>query len=188
MCSSRLKDKPNAHSVHRRNPYADWCGRRFGRHAGCVQPAEAGVEFGRAQVHRRDHVHRVPRHLRKRRCAVAPVPEGRRGRADRPGDGGHPQRAEVALRRAPRRQVRRGGPAGRGRTQRQVHQRPPSARQGDRRDRRGGCCPTHPAAVQAQEDDQPARSRRDRGQDRAHPAGQRVQRRPRQAADAGARP
>ena len=109
-----LKDKPNAHPVHRRDPHADRrrCG--VGRHAGRVEPAQAGAELGRAQVHRRDHVHRVPRHLREGRGPVAPLPEGRRGRADRAGDDRDPQGPEVALRRAPQRQVRGGGPAGRG--------------------------------------------------------------------------
>ena len=37
----------------------------LGRHAGCVQPAQARAEFRRAQMHRRDHLHRVPGHLRK---------------------------------------------------------------------------------------------------------------------------
>ena len=41
--------------------------------------------------------------------------------------------------------------AGCRRTERQIHQRPPPARQGHRRDRRGRCCATHPGA-QAQED------------------------------------
>ena len=40
-----------------------------------------------------------------------------------------------------------GGAAGGRRAVRQVHQRPPSARQGDRRDRRGRCRAAHPAAI-----------------------------------------
>jgi ATP-dependent Clp protease ATP-binding subunit ClpA len=51
-----------------------------------------------------------------------------------------------------------------------------------------GAGAAHPGRVQAQEDHRQGRDRRDRGQDRPHPAGQRLQRRPRQAADAGARP
>ena len=70
--------------VHRRDPHADRRRRGIGRHAGRVQPAQAGaLELGRAQVHRRDDVHRVPRHLREGRGPVAALPEGRRGRAER---------------------------------------------------------------------------------------------------------
>ncbi len=86
----------------------------------------------------------------------------------------HPEGPEVALRGAPWRQVRRGGAAGRGRAERQVHQRPSLARQGDRRDRRGRRCPAHPAREQAQEDHQQERSRGNRRQDRAHSPGQRL--------------
>ena len=60
--------------------------------------------------------------------------------------------------------------AGRGGTVGQVHQRPPPARQGDRRHRRGRRGPTHPAQEPPEEDDHPQRGRRDRGQDRPHPA------------------
>ena len=60
-----------------------------------------------------------------------------------------PEGPEVALRGAPQRQVRRWRAAGRGRAVGQVHQRPPPARQGDRRDRRGRRRPAHPAEEQA---------------------------------------
>ncbi|MDT4859032.1 hypothetical protein FQZ97_935260 [compost metagenome] len=139
-------------------------------------------------MHRCDHLHRIPRYLRKRRRAVAPFPESGRGRTDGGADGGHSQGAQEPLRGTPQRQVRPGGAAGGCRVERQIHQRPPPARQGDRRDRRSGRGAAHPAGVQTQEDHQQGRGRRDRGQDRSHPAGQRVQRRPRQVADAGARP
>ena len=43
------------------------------------------------------------------------------------------------------------------------------------RDRRGRCRTAHPARQQAQENHQQDRGRRDRGQDRAHPAGQCLQ-------------
>ena len=77
---------------------------------------------------------------------------------------------KTPLRGAPQRQVRAGGAAGRGRAVGQVHQRPPPARQGDRRHRRGRRGAAHPAQEQAEEDDQPPRGRGDRRQDRAHPA------------------
>ncbi len=63
------------------------------------------LSSGAAEVHRRDHVHGIPRHLRKGRGAVASLPEDRRDRADRRADDRDPARPEVALRRAPRRQV-----------------------------------------------------------------------------------
>ena len=78
--------------------------------------------------------------------------------------------------------------AGRGRAVGQVHQRPSPARQGDRRHRRGRRRAAHPAQEQAEEDDHPQRGRGDRRQDRAHPAGQRHDRRPRQAAHDRPRP
>ena len=119
---------------------------------------------------------------------VAALPEGRRGRAVGGADDRDPQGPEVALRGAPQRQVRGRCPAGCGRVVGQVHQRPPPAGQGDRRHRRGRCSAAHPAGQQAQEDDHARRGRGNRGQDRAHPACHRVQRRPQQAQDAGPRP
>jgi ATP-dependent Clp protease ATP-binding subunit ClpA len=146
--SSRTSRTPSCSST-RSTP--DRRGRRIGRHAGRVQPAQAGAVQRPAQVHRRDHLHRVPRHLREGRGAVAALPEGRRGRAHGGRDRRDPQGPEVALRGAPRRQVRRRRAAGRGRAVGQVHQRPPPARQGHRRDRRGRRGAAHPAK-QAQED------------------------------------
>ncbi|MET3246561.1 ATP-dependent Clp protease ATP-binding subunit ClpA [Burkholderia sp. OAS925] len=100
-----LKERPPRDSVHRRDSYADRRGRRVGRHAGRVESAEAGALVGHAQVHRRDDVHGVSRHLRKGRGIVAPFPEGGRdgtfGRTNR-GDFARP---EVAFRRASRREV-----------------------------------------------------------------------------------
>ena len=170
--------------LHRRDPHPDRRRRRLGRHARRQQPAQARAQQRGDEVHRRDHLHRVPRHLREGRGAVAALPEGRRGRAFDRADGRDPEGPEVALRGAPQRQVRAGGAAGRGRALGQVHQRPAPARQGDRRDRRGRRGAAHPAEEQAEEDDQPQRGRGDRRQDRAHPAGQRLERRPRQAEDA----
>ena len=72
--------------VHRRDPHADRRGCRFGRHAGREQPAQAGAVHRRDEVHRCDHLHRIPRHLREGRGAVAALPEDRChrtvGRAD----------------------------------------------------------------------------------------------------------
>ena len=66
------------------------------------------LSTGRAEVHRRDHVQRVPRHLREGPRAVAALPEGRRARAVDRRDGRDPEGPEDALRGAPRRQVRAG--------------------------------------------------------------------------------
>ncbi len=102
----QLKDQPQRHPVHRRDPHADRrrCGQR--RHAGRQQPAQAGAVHRRDEVHRRDHLHRVPRHLREGRGAVAALPEGRRDRAVGRADHRDPEGPEVALRGAPRREVR----------------------------------------------------------------------------------
>ena len=105
-----LQGQAQRDPVHRRDPHAHRRRRGLGRHAGRVQPAQAGAVARRAQVHRRDHVHRVPRHLREGRGAVAALPEGRRGRAERGADDRDPQGPEVALRGAPQRQVRRAAP------------------------------------------------------------------------------
>ena len=80
---------------------------------------------------------------------------------------------KIALRGAPRRQVHRQRAHLGGRALGPLHQRPPSARQGDRRDRRGRRRAAHPAEVQAEEGDRQARDRGDHRQDRAHPAAQR---------------
>lgn len=55
------------------------------------------LSSGQAQVHWRNHVHRVPRHLRKRCSIVAPLPEGRCGRADRARNHRYSEGPEVAL-------------------------------------------------------------------------------------------
>jgi ATP-dependent Clp protease ATP-binding subunit ClpA len=179
----QLKDQPNAILFIDEIHTLIGAGAAIGRHAGRQQPAQARAVQRRDEVHRRHHLHRVPRHLREGRGAVAALPEGRRGRAVGRADDRDPQGPEVPLRGAPQRQVRAGCAAGRGRAVGQVHQRPPPARQGHRRHRRGRCCAAHPAQEQAEEDHHPRRGRGDRRQDRAHPAGQRVQRRPRQAQD-----
>ena len=58
----------------------------------------------------------------------------------------------------------------------QVHQRPQAAGQGDRRDRRGGRQPHAVAGRQAPQDGDVARRGGDRGQDRPHPAQERLRR------------
>ncbi len=125
-----LKDKPNASPLHRRNPHLDRCRCCFRRHAGRFQPSEAGALQWPAQVHRCDHVHRVPWHFREGRGAFPSLPEDRCGGAHRGTNGGHLEGFEVSLRGAPQRQVRPGCPAGGGGVERQVHQRPSPARQG----------------------------------------------------------
>ena len=86
------------------------------------------------------------------------------------GDGRDPARPQDALRGAPRREVHRQRAHHRGRAVGALHQRPPPARQGDRRDRRGGRGAAHPAQVEAEEGHRQARDRGDHRQDRAHPA------------------
>ena len=72
--------QPERDPVHRRDPHRDRRRRGLGRHAGCLQPAQAGALHRAAEVHRRDDLHRVPRRVREGPRAVAPLPEDRRGR------------------------------------------------------------------------------------------------------------
>ena len=65
------------------------------------------------------------------------------------GDGAHPEGPEVALRGAPRREVPAVGAHRGGGALRALHQRPPPARQGDRRDRRGRRGAEDPAEVRS---------------------------------------
>ena len=74
----------------------------------------------RAEVHRRDDVQRVPPDLREGPRAVAALPEDRRARAVDRRDDRDPEGPEVALRAAPRRQVRAGGADQRGRARRRA--------------------------------------------------------------------
>ena len=97
-------------------------GAASGWHARCEQPAQACTVVGPDQVHRRHHLHRVPRHLRERRGAFTALPEGRGGRTVGRADGGDFEGPEIALRGAPQRQVRAGRAAGRRRAVGQVHQ------------------------------------------------------------------
>ena len=180
--------KPQGGAVHRRDPYAHRrrCG--IGRHAGCVQPAQAGPVLGPVEVHRRDHLYRIPGHLREGPRVVAALPEDRRQRTQRRADRADPARPEAAVRGPPQRQVFVGGAVGGGRTVGQVHQRPPPAGQGHRRHRRGRRGPAHPAQVAAEESHRQGRDRGHRVQDRPDPAAVRLQRRSQQAGHARARP
>ncbi len=91
----------------------------------------------RAALHRLDHVPGIPRRVREGPRAGPPVPEDRRGRTFDRRSRGDPARADFALRGAPRSRLQLGGDPGRGGPVGQAHQRPPAARQGHRRDRRG---------------------------------------------------
>ena len=86
------------------------------------------------------------------------------------GIGGNPEGPEVAIRAASRREVRAGGTDHRRRVVRALHQRPASAGQGDRRDRRSGRGAKDPAEVGSRKGDRQDRDRGDRREDRAHPA------------------
>ena len=85
-------------------------------------------------------------------------------------------------------QVRAGGADQRRRALRALHQRPPPAGQGHRRDRRGRRRAEDPAEVEAEEGDRQDRGRGDRREDRAHPGEERLLRRPQRAEDARPRP
>ena len=180
--------KPEVDPLHRRDPHDHRRGRGLRRHARRVQPAEAGAVDRRAEVHRRDDVRRVPPDLREGPRAVAPLPEGRRAGAVDRRDDRDPQGPQDALRAASRREVRAGGAHRGGGARRALHQRPSSARQGDRRDRRSGRRAEDPAEVAAEEGHRQERSRGDRREDRAHPGEERVVRRPQRAEDARPRP
>jgi ATP-dependent Clp protease ATP-binding subunit ClpA len=109
-----------------------------------IEPAQAGAVQRLDEVHRRDDVHRIPRHLRERRGAVAALPEGRRQRADRRADRRDP--AGLKSRFEEHHSVKYASArCRRRRSCRPLHQRPSSARQGDRRDRRSRRRATHPA-------------------------------------------
>ena len=57
------------------------------------------LSTGAAEVHRRHHLQRIPRHVREGPRAVAPLPEDRRGRAVGRRDGRDPAGAEDAASR-----------------------------------------------------------------------------------------
>jgi hypothetical protein len=127
------------------------------------------LSSGAAEVHRRDHLQRVPRHLREGPRAVAPLPEDRRQRALGRARRRDPARPEDALRAAPRRQVLADGAVGAAelsaatsttatcRTRRSTSSTRPAPRSASCRSR-------------AEEGHRQERDRGDRRQDRAHPA------------------
>ena len=182
------RGQPERDPVHRRDSHADRGGRRLGRHARCVEPPEARAAERQPEVHRRDHLPGIPRRVREGSRALAPLPEDRRGRALGAGDDTHPEGPEVALRGAPRREVPAVGALRGGRALRALHQRPAPARQGDRRDRRGGRRAEDPAEGAPEAHHRQARDRGHHRQDRAHPAADGVERRPRRAEEPGPRP
>jgi ATP-dependent Clp protease ATP-binding subunit ClpA len=159
--------------------------RGVGRHAGRVQPAQAGA-VRRAEVHRRDHLHRVPRHLREGRGL------SRRFQKVDVVEPSVEQTVEILKGLKSRFEEHHGQVRARrllagGRAVGQVHQRPPPARQGHRRDRRGRRRAAHPAQEQAEEDHRQAEIEEIVAKiARIAPA--RQQRRPQQAQDAGPRP
>ena len=147
----QLVDNPNAILFIDEIHTVIGAGAASGRHAGRLQPAEAGALDRAAEVHRRHHLQRVPRRVREGPRAVAALPEDRRGRAVGRRDRRDPEGAEDPLRGAPQRQVHRQRAHHRGRALGALHQRPPPARQGDRRDRRGRRRAAHRAQGQAEE-------------------------------------
>ena len=101
-----LKDQPNAILFIDEIHTLIGAGAASGGTLDASNLLKPALSNGRDEVHRRDHLHRVPRHLREGRGAVAALPEGRRGRAVGRADGRDPEGPEVALRGAPQRQVR----------------------------------------------------------------------------------
>ena len=130
------------HPLHRRAAH----GRRRRRGRGLdrrVEHAQADAGARRAAHDRRDHARRVPQVHREGRRPRAPVPAGRRRRADGRGHDQHPARAARALRDPPRRAVQGRGAGRGGGALAPLHRRPLPARQGDRPRRRGGVEAAH---------------------------------------------
>ena len=69
--------------VHRRDPHRDRRRRHKRRRDGRVEPAEARSAGGHAALHRLDHLQGIPPVFREGPRARPPLPEDRRGRADR---------------------------------------------------------------------------------------------------------
>ena len=90
----QLKDQPGAILFIDEIHTLIGAGAASRRHARRQQPAQAGAVHRRDEVHRRHHLHRVPRHLREGRGAVAALPEDRRGRALGRADDRDPQGPE----------------------------------------------------------------------------------------------
>ena len=132
-----------------------------------------------------------PQVHRKGRRPRAPVPDGRRRRADRRGHDQHPARAARALRDPPRREVQGRGARRGCRAVESLHRRPVPARQGHRPRRRGGVEAAHGNrldAGRARRDRAPHHAARDRARGAAEGARQGVDRAARQAREGAGRP
>ena len=147
--AQRAEEESRLDPVHRRDPHRHRRRRRLRRRHGRLEPDQAGARQRRAALHRLDDLHRVSRHLREGPRARAALPEDRHRRAVGAGDDRDPEGSAHALRGASRRQVRRRCAERRGRARGAAHQRPPAARQGDRRDRRGRRAPAAEAGRRA---------------------------------------
>ena len=104
---------------------------------GRLQHAEARHRLRQDPLPGLHHLRRVQEVLRARPRPVAALPEDRGAGDLHRGDLPDPAGLEKALRGVPPGHLHRGGPEGRGGPLGPVHQRPPPARQGHRRDRRG---------------------------------------------------
>ena len=136
-------------AVHRRDPHRDRRRRHVGRLDGRFQPAQAGVGFGQSALHRLDHLQGIPHPFREGSRPGAAVPEDRRQRTFGRGRDQNPARAEALLRGTSPRALHQRGDPRRRRTLGALHRRPQTARQGDRRDRRGRCGPHAAARVRS---------------------------------------
>ncbi len=134
----RTEEEAGRDPLHRRDPHRHRRGRGVRRRDGRLEPDQAGAGERRAALHRLDHLPGIPRYLREGSRTRAALPEDRRGRADGRGDDRHPARPQDALRGAPRHHLRGRCTDRRRGARRAPHQRPPPARQGDRRRGRGG--------------------------------------------------
>ena len=136
------QEAPRRHPVHRRDPHRDRRGRGLGRRHGRLEPDQAGARERRAALHRLDDLPGVSA-ASSRRTTRWRGASRRSTSSSRPSP--RPSRSCAAcrpkLRGAPRHPLRRRRARRRGRARRTPHQRPPPARQGHRRHRRGGRAP-----------------------------------------------
>jgi ATP-dependent Clp protease ATP-binding subunit ClpA len=153
-----LKDKPNAilfiDEIH-----TDRCRCGLGRHAGCVQPAQAGAVQRPARCigattfteYRGIFEKDAPCRAASRRWTWSSRPwqtvEILKGLKSRFEEHHGVKYAQAALQAAAELSAK-------------LHQRPPPAGQGHRRDRRGRCCPAHPAQASARRPSARPRSKR----------------------------
>ena len=134
----RAARTPRRDPVHRRDPHRGRRRRHLGRHHGRLQPAQAGARQRRAALHRGHHLRGVPAPLREGSRPVAALPEDRGGGTVGGRHRADPARPPGALRGVPRGALQRARTARRRRAGGGPRPRPAPARQGDRRDRRGG--------------------------------------------------